>query len=86
MTCVLVFVEHDRGTVVPSTFEALTFGRGLAASLGAELHAVTVGTSADASATELGAFGAAVVHQAHHDLLTDYGADTSSDALADLVT
>ncbi len=80
-----MFVEHDRGAVVPAAFEALTFGRALAVALGAELHAVTVGMPADAAATELGDFGAVVVHQAHHDLLTDYGADASADALADLV-
>src|SRR6478735_4967777 len=80
MSSVLVFVEHDRGTVVPAAFEALTFGRALAASVGTELHAVTVGASADASAPELAAYGAAVVHQAHHDLLADYGADASADA------
>ncbi len=82
---VLVFVEHDRGEVVPATLEALTFGRQLSATLGAELHAVTVGAAADAAAPDLGAHGAIAVHQAHHDLLTDYGADASADALADLV-
>ena len=82
---VLVFVEHDRGEVVPAAFEALTFGRTLAAALGAELHAVTVGASADASAGALGEHGAAVVHQAHHELLADYGADASADALVALV-
>jgi electron transfer flavoprotein alpha subunit len=85
MSVVLVFVEHDRGTLVPAAFEALTFGRDLAASLGAELQAVTVGAAADATAAELGRYGTAVVHQAHHELLTDYGADASADALASLV-
>src|SRR5689334_5624320 len=85
MSSVLVVVEHDRGAVVPAAFEALTFGRVLASALGVELQAVTVGASADASADALGAYGATVVHQAHHDLLADYGADASADALADLV-
>jgi electron transfer flavoprotein alpha subunit len=85
MSTVLVFVEHDRGAAVPAAFEALTFGRALADALGAELHAVTVGGSADAAAPELGAFGATVVHQARHELLADYGADASADALAELV-
>ncbi|MEP6625604.1 MAG: electron transfer flavoprotein subunit alpha/FixB family protein, partial [Acidimicrobiia bacterium] len=46
---------------------------------------VTVGATADPIAAELGPDGAAVVHQAHHDLLADYGADASADALSDLV-
>lgn len=85
MTVVLAFVEHDRGAVVPATFETLTFGRALADSLETELHAVTVGAAADTAAPGLGAYGVSVVHQAHHDLLTDYGADASADALASLV-
>lgn len=82
---VLVFVEHDRGALVPAAFEALTYGRTIAESLGVPLHAVTVGAAADAGAPELGPFGVAVVHQAHHDLLTDYSADASADAVVDLI-
>ena len=80
-----MFVEHDRGALVPAALEGLRFGRELAATLGTDVHAVTVGEAADGLAADLGVHGAAVVHQAHHDLLADYGADTSADALADLV-
>jgi electron transfer flavoprotein alpha subunit len=85
VSTVLVFVEHDRGALVPAALEGLRFGRDLAAGLGAELHAVTVGAAADGLAADLGAHGAAAVHQAHHDLLADYGADASADALADRI-
>ncbi len=78
---VLVVVEHDRGVLAPATFEALTFGR----SLGTDVHAVTIGATADALAAEFGAYGAAVVHQAHHDLLADYGPDAWADTVVSLV-
>lgn len=78
----LVLVEHDRGALIPAALEALTFAR----SLGGELHAVTIGSIADGLAPELSAHGVTVVHQAHHDLLADYGADTSADALVSLLT
>ena len=78
----LVLVEHDRGTLIPAALEALTFAR----SLGDEVHAVTIGSIADGLAPELRAHGVATVHQAHHDLLADYSADTSADALVSLLT
>ena len=78
----LVLIEHDRGTLVPATFEALTFAR----ALGDELHAVTIGSIADGLAPELSVYGVTIVHQAHHDLLADYGPDASADALVSLLT
>ncbi|MFZ9015692.1 MAG: electron transfer flavoprotein subunit alpha/FixB family protein [Ilumatobacteraceae bacterium] len=78
MGCVLVLVEHDRGTVAPATFEALTAAR----ALGVPVHAIGLGAPADALAPELGAHGAEVVHQVHHDLLADYGPETWGAALA----
>jgi electron transfer flavoprotein alpha subunit len=85
VSSVLVLAEHDRGALAAATLETLTFGRALADALGTDLHAVTAGAAADGAAGELARFGAAVVHQAHHDLLADYGADAWADALADLV-
>jgi electron transfer flavoprotein alpha subunit len=49
------------------------------------VHAVTVGANADALALTLAAHGAAVVHQVHHDVLTDYGPEAWGDAVAQLV-
>jgi electron transfer flavoprotein alpha subunit len=70
---ILVVVEHDRGVMAVASGEALTAARALAAATGAALEALTIGADADALAAELGRFGVASVHQAHHDLLTDYG-------------
>jgi electron transfer flavoprotein alpha subunit len=79
---VLVVVEHDRGALAPATTEALT----AAARLGAgPVVAVTVGAAADVLVDALGAFGADEVVQVHHDLLTDYGPEAWSDAMADVV-
>jgi electron transfer flavoprotein alpha subunit len=69
----LVVVEHDRGAVSGAALEALTFGRSLAAKLGLPLGALTIGGAADGLADELALYGASVVHQAHSDLLADYG-------------
>ena len=68
---VLVVVEHDRGVMAPASSEALTAGRQLVAGSGS-LEALTIGADADGLAGELGRFGVATVHQAHHDLLSDY--------------
>lgn len=77
---VLVVVEHDRGSLAAASLEALTAARRLGT-----VHAVTVGASADGLVGELGAHGAAVVHQVHHDALVDYGPEAWGDALAQLV-
>ncbi len=77
---VLVIVEHDRGSLASATLEALTAARGLGA-----VHAVTIGAAADGLVAELAAYGAAEVHQVHHELLSDYGPEAWSDAVAQLV-
>ena len=79
---VLVLVEHDRGSIAPATLEALTFAR----LLQSEIHAVTVGAVADGLGPRLSEYGVAIVHQAHHELLTDYGPDAWADAVAHLIS
>lgn len=78
---VLVVVEHDRGTLAPASLEALA----AACGLGGEVHALTLGAAADSLAGQLAAHGAAVVHQAHHELLTDYGPEAWGEAVAQAV-
>ncbi|MEX1004897.1 MAG: electron transfer flavoprotein subunit alpha/FixB family protein [Acidimicrobiia bacterium] len=78
----LVFVEHDRGTPADAAREALTASRSLAEALGVPLHAVTVGEVADGLAREVADYGAVVVHQAHHRLLSDYGPDAWAESVA----
>ena len=85
MGCVLVVVEHDRGSMAPATLEAMTAARQLAARLDADVAALTIGAAADGLAVELGRFGAATVHQAHDDLLDDYGPEAWGEVVAQAV-
>lgn len=78
----LVVVEHDRGALADASLEALTLARNLATEMGVAVHAVTVGESADSLADTLGRYGASVVHQVHHEMLTDYGPEAWGDAVA----
>jgi electron transfer flavoprotein alpha subunit len=76
----LVLVEHDRGVLASSSLEALTF----AAQFG-DVVALTIGAAADGLAAELGRYGAAEVHQAHHELLVDVNPEAWGDVLAGAV-
>jgi electron transfer flavoprotein alpha subunit len=78
---VLVVVEHDRGTIAPAALEAMTFAR----TLGDHVVALTFGAAADGLASTLGDYGAAEVHQAHHDLLIDYNPEAWADVVAGAV-
>ncbi len=78
---ILVVVEHDRGTMSPAAWEALAAARALG-----EVHALTIGQAADGLVEQIGVFGAATVHQVHHDLLGDYGPEAWGDVVAQAVT
>ena len=77
----LVVVEHDRGELAPATLEALTAAR----SLDAEIEALSIGAAADSLVSELAAYGVSTVHQAHDDLLIDYGPETWGEVVAQAV-
>lgn len=78
---ILVVVEHDRGTLAPATLEALTMAR----SFGDGLDALTIGAAADGLTDALAAQGVTRVHQAHHDLLADYGPEAWGEVVAQAV-
>ena len=78
MSTILVVVEHDRGTLAPATLEALTAAR----SLGGDVHALTIGAAADGLTDVLGAAGVGDVHQAHDDVLHDYGPEAWGEVVA----
>lgn len=82
---VLVVVDHDRGTIAPATLGVLTTGRNLAARMNTTMEALTIGSNADALSDTLAIYGAVVVHQAHHDVLVDYGPDAWGEVVAQLV-
>ncbi len=81
----LVLIEHDRGTMSAASGESLTFGRTVAAAHGLVLHALTIGAAADGLAASLAAHGVSTVHQAHHDMLSDYGPEAWGETLAQAV-
>ena len=78
---VLVVIEHDRGTLSPASLEALAAAR----TIDPVVHAITLGAAADGLAGELGAHGAAVVHQVHDDLLSDFGPEAWGESVAQAV-
>ena len=64
---IIVVAEHAEGKVRKTAFELLTVARALQ-SPGAEIHAVLLGPGANTAASELGAWGADVVHVAETGL------------------
>jgi electron transfer flavoprotein alpha subunit len=77
----LYLVDHDRGEITEAALEGLTAAR----ALDPEVAAVTVGGSGDGLAGMLAEYGAGVVHQIHHDELTDYAPAAWGDAVVQLV-
>ena len=81
----LVVLEHDRGALGEPAREALTFGRTLVAKIGAEMHALVIGTGAagpDSVVTEAGTHGATRVYTVDHELLSDFGPEAWGESIA----
>jgi electron transfer flavoprotein alpha subunit len=81
---ILAFIEHDGGHPLETSFQALAFGRGLAETLGAPLHAAVLGSRAASIAGALAAHGVAVAHVAEDPRLDDGAPDAWASALAQL--
>ncbi|MFZ0013656.1 MAG: electron transfer flavoprotein subunit alpha/FixB family protein [Acidimicrobiia bacterium] len=77
---ILALVTHDRGSVEETSFQALTFARGLTTDLETSLEAVVIGDGVDAAS-----LGLEVVHQISHVGLDDYSPSAWGSALAQLV-
>ena len=60
----------------------MTAAARLAAQRDDTVEALTIGDSADALVDELATYGVAAVHQAHHDLLSDYGPEAWGEVVA----
>lgn len=78
---ILVVIEHDRGELAPASLEAMTVARGI----GDEVQALTIGAAADDLADQLARHGAEVIHQADHELLTDYGPEAWGEVVAQAI-
>ncbi len=77
---ILVYVDHDRGTLDEPSLQALTFARGL----DAEVHAFAIGDAASGLAGTLGEHGVSVLHVATHAAFDDYVPQAAGRALAQL--
>lgn len=77
---ILTLITHDRGVFEESSLQGLTLARGLAGTLGTELHAAVVGVDIEG----LDEFGVSVTHQVTHDDLDDYNPTAWGVALAQL--
>ena len=83
MSQVLVVIEHDRGEVADTAYQAIGFARALvAAGVGSSVAAVLVGARADSLAAGLGSHGVATVVQVHHNDLSDYAPEAWGDVVA----
>jgi electron transfer flavoprotein alpha subunit len=80
---VLVWVDLEGGEPDGLSLEALTFGRGLAATLGVPLDAVVVGAEAPAAA--LGAYGVATVHAVRDDRLGSFAPAAWAQGIVDVI-
>jgi len=79
---ILVLVDHDRGVLDPLSLQALTAAR----ALDPQVDVVVVGAEGRGAVPELVAHGAATVHLAVHDGLTDYAPQASARAVLELVS
>lgn len=78
----LTVLEHDRGAMAEAAREALTFGRGLAEALGADMEALLIGSDSADLAAEAGAYGASVVHTVMNPVLSDFGPEAWGEVIA----
>lgn len=78
----LTVLEHDRGLMAEAAREALTFGRGLAEALGADMEALLIGSDSADLAAEAGAYGASAVHTVMNPVLSDFGPEAWGEVIA----
>jgi electron transfer flavoprotein alpha subunit len=82
---ILGLVEHDRGALHPLSLEMLTFGRLLAARVGAPLQAVLIGGMAQPLAELLPAYGVAGAHVVEHPRLDDYAPEAWAESVVQVI-
>ena len=78
---ILVYVDHDRGTLDELSLQAVS----AAAALGQPVETVLVGADAASAAARLGEFGVTTAHVAADSRLTDYAPQAAGRAVAELV-
>lgn len=83
---VLAIAEQVDGVFRKVTFEALSEGRRIAESLGAELKALVLGDGISDAAADLGKYGANAIIVADQPALAEYMTDTYTHVAAETIT
>ena len=81
MRDIIVFIEHVGGQPRRVAFEMATKAKELGASLGCAIHAVVLGTGANAAATQIAAYGVDTIHVSEDPDIEAYAVDPSVDYL-----
>jgi electron transfer flavoprotein alpha subunit len=82
---ILAFIEHDRGALNPLCLQMLTFGRGLAETLGVPLQAVLIGGNTVGLREDLHQYGVSRIYLVEHSWLEEYAPEAWARAIAQLL-
>lgn len=82
---VLAVVEHDRGNITGASLGVLTMARNLAKQMNTKFEALTIGANADGLSQTVANFGATTIHQAHNEMLKDFGPEAWGESIAQVV-
>lgn len=81
---ILTFIDHVDGTPNEASLQALTLARGLAQQMGTDLHAVAIGSGAEAVVPAIAPYGVSRVHHVADDRLSTYAPEAWGSALTQL--
>lgn len=82
---ILGLLEHNQGKLNAHSLEMLVLAQKLAKDNNADLHTVLIGSDAEPIASELSMYGVRTIHQAQHELLTDYAPAAWAAAVVQLI-
>jgi electron transfer flavoprotein alpha subunit len=83
---IIALIEHDRGRLNESSFEALTAARRLAAQSGVPLSAILIGADAGPHLERVAVYGVSTLYQVEHDRLVDYAPAAWARGIAEVIT
>lgn len=83
---ILALVEHENGSVLESSLQMLTLGRGLSEQMEVSLEAVLFGEMSEAVKESLQAYGVAGVFGIHHPGIDKYAPEAMGKAVVQLMS